>query len=68
MEPQREAHRLHQDASHLKAQVDKLDEDDPIAVSLALSTAKKVRRTSNLVVRQLAAIRDQLQSQEGTSE
>ena len=37
-------------------------------VDLALSVAKRVRRDSNLVVRALARLRDQLQAQEATSE
>lgn len=55
---------LHRDADKLTTEVrhlnNILDSDEP-NVDLALSVAKRVRRDSNLVVRALARLRDQLQ-------
>lgn len=55
------------EADKLFVEVDHLERvlDEP---ELALSVAKKVRRTSTLLVRAIARTRDQLQSQEDTSE
>lgn len=49
-------------ASHLTAVARAIDPDepDPNAVSIALAEAKRVRRESNLLVRVLAALRDEL--------
>lgn len=38
------------------------DDPDPALVAIALAEAKRVRREGNLVLRQLAVIRDQLQA------
>lgn len=55
---------LHRNADKLTTEVQHLnnilDSDEP-NVDLALSVAKRVRRDSNLVVRALARLRDQLQ-------
>lgn len=70
-ELQRDAHKFEREADHLVGQLDHLffDTDDPhdTAVQLALVQAKRVRTISNLLVRHLAALRDQLQPKEGTS-
>lgn len=64
---------LHEALDKLFTEVDHLDritdtEDWSLGrIELALSVAKRVRRNSNLVVRRLASLRDQLQSPEDTS-
>lgn len=44
------------------------DESAAVHYDLMAQQAKRVRSTSNLVVRALARLRDQLQPKEGTSE
>jgi hypothetical protein len=59
---QRTTHKIAQDANHIHRMVGSLDRDPTeVEVQLALAAAKRVRRDSNLVVRALARIRDQLQ-------
>lgn len=58
--------KLFTEVDHLERVMD-CDELDDRAAKLALSVAKRVRRDSTLLVRQLAALRDQLQPEEGTS-
>jgi hypothetical protein len=55
-------------ADHLTRLLERMP-DDPSAprLDLVLQQAKRVRRTSNLVVQALARHRDQLQPKEGTS-
>ncbi len=66
-------YQLHDSLDKLFTEVDHLDRvtgTDEWSVDraeLALSVAKRVRRDSTLVVRHLASLRDQLQSQEDTS-
>jgi hypothetical protein len=54
------ADKLFTEVDHLERVLDDVD--------LALSVAKRVRRDSTLLVRAIARHRDQLQSQEDTSE
>ncbi len=54
-----ETHKLLQAAERIDP-----DELDPNAVKIALHQSKRVRRESNLVVRELARIRDELQPEE----
>jgi hypothetical protein len=61
---------LHADCDKFFSEVDHLDrildsdDLDQSRIELALSQAKRVRRESNLVVRSLAKLRDQLQPKE----
>jgi hypothetical protein len=51
-------------ADHLTQIAERIEPDDPNVqhqISLALAEAKRVRRESNLLVRALARLRDQLQ-------
>lgn len=50
-------------ADHLATAVAQIDpaDPDPDAINIALAQAKRVRRESNVVVRALARLRDQLQ-------
>lgn len=58
----RQADKFERDADQLVRQLDRIDEESPEAtVQLALSTAKRVKRDSTLLVQALARIRDQLQ-------
>lgn len=65
----RHTDKIERAANHLTQITERLDPDalDPHRIALALSEAKRVRRESNLVVRVLARLRDQLQPEEGTS-
>ena len=60
-------HKFDKAASDLDAAVLKLDPDDERSVRLTLGVAKRVRRESNLVVRALARVRDDLHSQEANN-
>lgn len=55
----RQADKLRTDLHHLDDLLNLCESED--AVELALSVAKRVRRNSNLLVRQLAELRDKLQ-------
>ncbi len=59
--------RLFTEVDHAERITD-TDDWDSDRAELALSVVKRVRRNSTLVVRHLASLRDQLQSQEDTSE
>lgn len=66
-ELQREAQKLAQETERLaRFLIFKIDADDPDpnAINIALGQAKRVRRASNVVVRELARTRDNLHSQE----
>ena len=68
MELHRQADKFARDAKLLKQQIDAIDgESTERSVSLALSTAKRVRRDANVVTRELARTLDELQPKEGTS-
>lgn len=58
---QRQAHKVLTEARHTSNAVDNGQ------VDLALTMAKKVRRSSTLLLRQLAELRDSATAQEGTS-
>lgn len=55
----RQADKLRTDLHHLEDLLESCESEE--AVELALSVAKRVRRNSNLLVRQLAELRDKLQ-------
>lgn len=63
---------LHRSADKLFTEVDHLDRligDDPLTedeVNIALSTAKRVRRESTLLVQLLAQLRDESPPSDGT--
>lgn len=58
-ELQRAAHKFERESDSLIRQLDHLMAESPeIQVDIALSTAKRVRRQSNLLVRLLASLRD----------
>lgn len=59
------ADKLLTDAKHLQSIAADPSEE---AVELGLSIAKRVRRNSNLLVRQYAVLRDSYSPKEGTSE
>lgn len=59
----RSADKLFDELEHLDKLLD-TDLDDEHTVNLALSVAKRVRRHSNVVVRELAILRDHLRSEE----
>ena len=61
----RAADKLDRAARDLDAAVAKLDPDDERSIRLTLGVAKRVRRDSNLLVRAIARIRDDLHTQEG---
>jgi prefoldin subunit 5 len=58
-----QAARFEREVDLLGIQIDRLDGDrpSPEQVALAVSEAKRVRRESNLLVRTLARLRDNLQ-------
>jgi len=62
-----ELDKLVREVDHLRVATSQIDRDDPDpnAVNIALGVAKRVRRQSNLTVRALARIRDDLHTQEG---
>jgi hypothetical protein len=58
------------ESDHLRVLTEWDEGEEPVLaqVRIALSVAKRVRRESNLVVRQLAALRDELQPQEAQAQ
>lgn len=61
----RAADKLFEELDHLDRLLD-ADLEDEATLVLSLSVAKRVRRHSNVVVRELAILRDDLQPEEGT--
>ena len=66
-ELQETLHKFDREVDHLRVATSQIDRDDPDpnAVNIALGVAKRVRRQSNLAVRVIARIRDDLHTQEG---
>ena len=57
-------HKFEKSAHELEWAGDCLNADDERSVALTLGVAKRVRRNSNILVRELARARDNLHSQE----
>lgn len=57
-------HKFEKASADLRAATEKMNPSDPRSVRITLVVAKRVRTTSNLLVRALARTRDNLHSQE----